>query len=133
LLAPPAAKESVGKAPQHPSRKVPIMDRHDAEDLRRFRDRKRKQKEYQADYRRKLKKQRTPTRDDIAAGMLAFSLEALARKTREQRDVSFRKLAEHLATVGVGKRKFDREATIEACRAMVEREIKRLRRRERGE
>jgi hypothetical protein len=47
-----------------------MPDFYDTNDLRRFQRRKRKQREYQAGYRDRLKDEKTPDRDDVAAACL---------------------------------------------------------------
>ncbi|MPR06194.1 hypothetical protein [Microvirga tunisiensis] len=105
---------------------------HAPDELRRYRTRLKRQREYQDEYRIRLKKERVPDREDIAAGILAINLRIWARSP-ETLEKASRNIAEFMSETGLGNRRFDAEKTAAALKAMVAREVKRLRRRERGE
>ncbi|MFK5595957.1 hypothetical protein ACFZ8E_02960 [Methylobacterium sp. HMF5984] len=91
------------------------MDWHDQQDLARYRRRKRKQRDYQADYRAKLAEAKTPERDDVAAVLMGVYLDVLVLDHKAAVEFS-RRLVEGLVADG-----YDRQASMERIRAMARR------------
>lgn len=91
------------------------MDWHDQQDLARYRRRKRKQRDYQQGYRERLKSERTPERDDIAAELMRVYLNVVAvdhQKVRELTQALFG---------GLERRGYNRAACVEQVKTMARR------------
>jgi uncharacterized protein (UPF0297 family) len=91
------------------------MDWHDQQDLAKYRRRKRKQREYQQDYRERLKEAKTPERDDIAAELMRAYLATVA--------VDHGKVAElsRALFTGLEDRGYDRATSVAQVKAMARR------------
>lgn len=92
-----------------------MNDYHDPQDGRRYRARLRRQKDYQARYRDKLKADRTPERDDIAAACLRLILHRAASDPRGSMEL--------LVTIAndLAERSFSKRRTADRITAMVHR------------
>ncbi|RDJ24823.1 hypothetical protein DWF00_16500 [Bosea caraganae] len=99
-----------------------IEDNADRHYANRYRARLRRQRSYQADYREKLKMSRTPDREDMAACLLRLVVRNSARDWEHHGANWERVLVKHLSERG-----FDMQATSEAFRGMLDREVLRLR------
>jgi len=95
---------------------------YDPKELRSYRRRIKKQREYQEGYRERLKAEGRPERDDVAAAWLTLTLQMWAR--RPDMTEAARALAKALA----GKGRFSEAQSLAAIEAMVERERAKLRR-----
>ncbi|MCJ2074106.1 hypothetical protein MKK68_00315 [Methylobacterium sp. E-016] len=91
------------------------MDWHDQQDLTRYRRRKRKQQDYQANYRAKLAEAKTPERDDVSAVLMAAYLDVLVLDSKAVVVIS-RRLVDGLVARG-----YDRHASKDRIRAMARR------------
>lgn len=91
------------------------MDWHDQQDLARYRRRKRKQRDYQTNYRAKLVKAKTPERDEMSAELMRAYLAVIAVDSKVAIEIS-----RHLID-GLVARGYDRQASIDRIRAMARR------------
>jgi AAA+ ATPase superfamily predicted ATPase len=96
---------------------------YDVEDLKRYRTRKRKQREYQASYRERLKDDGTPDREDIAAAFLRGLLRLWAAAPDNAGEFRERVLDE------MGCDRFNRDQAAKVLDAMIQRERSKQRRR----
>ncbi|EIM26637.1 hypothetical protein [Microvirga lotononidis] len=95
---------------------------YEVEDLKRYRTRKRKQREYQAAYRERLKDDGAPDREDIAAAFLRGLLKLWAVAPDNASDFKERILDD------MGRGRFSREQASKVLDGMIERERERIRR-----
>jgi hypothetical protein len=98
-------------------------DYHSPDELRRYRNRLRRQREYQTDYRDRLRRERKPEREDVAVAWLDIALIRWATAPHDWDAINF--LSDYLAE----KKGFDRDRAREAVEGMVERVRRKNRRR----